>query len=132
MNKTEQRMEAWIAIEALRQADRDMVAFELDEGDGEDTFLGEGSTYERIKLRVDDAIAAIEGKGLTRKTAAKGSLALLESVPLTTYESHMGMIEAAVRMTEAAEHRANVNARSRLKKKAKSSGRVRFQPVAQR
>lgn len=33
------------AIKAFWKADRDMVAFELDEGDGEETFLGEGSTY---------------------------------------------------------------------------------------
>jgi len=91
------------AIEALRKADGDMMAFELDEGDGEDTFLGEGSTYERIKTHVDAAIKAIEDGGLTRETAAKGTLALLESVLLTTYESHMGMIDAAVRITEAAE-----------------------------
>lgn len=95
------------AIEALRKADRDMVAFELDEGDGEEAFLGKGSTYERIKIRVDAAIRAIEDGGLTRETAATGFLALLESVMLTTYASHMGMIEAAVRMTEAAELGSN-------------------------
>ncbi|WAJ29419.1 hypothetical protein [Antarcticirhabdus aurantiaca] len=105
MNRNADEVE--LAIEALRQADRDMVAFELDEGDGEDTFLGEGSTYERIKIRVDEAIAAIKGGGLTSETAAKGTLALLESVLLTTYECHMGMIEAAIRMTEAAERRTN-------------------------
>ncbi|MBB3937531.1 hypothetical protein [Aureimonas phyllosphaerae] len=107
MTEIEHEDEVWFAIEALQQADRDMVAFELDEGDGEDTFLGEGSTYERIKARVDAAIAAIEDEGLNRETAAKGTLALLESILLTTYAEHMGMIEAAVRMTNAAEARAN-------------------------
>ena len=106
MDEQEYQEEIRIAVEALRQADRDMVAFELDEGDGEDMFLGEGSTYERIKLRVDAAIAAIEDDGLNRETAAKCTLALLESILLTTYAEHMGMIEAAVRMTNAAECRA--------------------------
>ena len=99
--------DARTAIEALRTVGRDMIAFELDEGDGKDTFLGEGFTYERIKIRVDAAITAIEGDGLTRETGAKGTLALLESVLLTTYASHMGMSEAAIRMTEAAELGAN-------------------------
>ncbi len=107
MDEQEYQEEIRIAVEALRQADRDMVAFELDEADGKDTFLAEGSTHERIKLRVDAAIAAIEEGGLNQETAAKGTLALLESVLLTTYAEHMGMIEAAVRMTNAAECRAN-------------------------
>ncbi|WP_019995091.1 hypothetical protein [Aureimonas ureilytica] len=107
MDDRKYREEIRIAVESLRLADRDMVAFELDEGDGEDTFLGEGSTYKRIKLRVDAAIASIEDEGLNRETAAKGTLALLESILLTTSAEHMGMIEAAIRMTNAAEARAN-------------------------
>ncbi len=95
--------EIGFALAALNQADKDMVAFEKDEFDGEDDYLDEDQPYTRIKVRIDEAMDAIGREGLTPKAAAMGVLALMEAVLLTTSESHLNMIQAAVRMTEAAE-----------------------------
>jgi hypothetical protein len=89
------------AVAALEKANAGILAFELEEGDGEDTFLGEGSVYARTKAEIDLAIETISNKGLTRQTAAQGVLALFGAVLLTTYADQYDLIEAARRMSAA-------------------------------
>ncbi|KQT42071.1 hypothetical protein ASG43_17500 [Aureimonas sp. Leaf454] len=90
------------AVAALEKANAAILAFELGEGDDEDTFLGEGSVYARTKAEIDLAIETISNKGLTHRSAAQGVLALFGAVLLTTYEDQYDLIEAARRMSIAA------------------------------
>ncbi|KQT60574.1 MULTISPECIES: hypothetical protein [unclassified Aureimonas] len=99
---SQDRYEVDVAITALNKAVSDMLAFERSEDFGDHSHLDAGSPYRLAKSEARRAIKAIEVEGLTPQTAAKGTLALLGAVLLTTYESHPEFIHSARRMTEAA------------------------------
>jgi hypothetical protein len=96
------KIETAAAVAALKKANAAMLAFELEEGCGEDTFIGKGSTYACTKAENNRAIKAIRNEGLTPGTAAQGVLALFGAVLLTTYEDQYDLICAARRMSAAA------------------------------
>jgi hypothetical protein len=97
-----QKAEKAAAVAALKKANAAMLAFELEEGCGEPTFIGKDSTYARLKAENNRVIKVIRDEGLTPGTAAQGVLALFGAVLLTTYEDQYDLICAARRMSAAA------------------------------